>query len=263
MSPSVKNMSGTKTKVLSKREEKKRINIRWNSGIFFQVGLIVSLLLFLVIIESDWNLSSGKIFLSSTDMNLDETYLLAYRLEEPEVKTVDPQKKVKKRFIRKPVIDIYKTIIDSDPTLETNMTPTEIEPNVPSMGFTGNVPIKESGPSNVNTVQFVPLFPGCESLSTNVERRQCMSSKMNTFINRKFNSDKFSYLEVGKTHTINVMFTIGKDGKVKDIFAKAKVPELEKEALRVISKLPIMKPGKQGNTKVDVQFLVPIMFQVQ
>jgi len=263
MLPSVKNASGAKTKVLSKREEKKRINIRWNSGIFVQVGLIVCLLLFLVIIESDWNLSSGKIFLSPTDKNLDETYLLAYRLEEPEVKTVNPQKKAKKRIIRKPVIDVYKTIADTDPILETSITPTEIKPNVPSLGSTGNVPIKESGPSNVNTVQFAPIFPGCESLATNTERRQCMSSKMNSFINRKFNSDKFSYLEVGKTHTINVMFTIGKDGKVKDILAKAKVTELEKEALRVIGKMPLMKPGKQGNTEVDVQFMVPIKFQVQ
>jgi periplasmic protein TonB len=263
MLPSVKNAGGAKTKVPSKREEKKRINIRWNSGIFFQVGLIVCLLLFLAIIESDWKLSSGNLFISPTDINLDETYSLAYRLEEPIVETLDPQKTLKKRIIRKPVMDIYKTIANTDSTLETNMTPIEIQPNVPALGYTGNVAIKESGPSNVNTAQFAPLFPGCESLSTNTERRQCMSSKLNSFINRKFNSDKFSYLEVGKTHTINVMFTIGKDGKVKDILAKAKLPELEKEALRVIGKLPFMKPGKQGTAKVDVQFMVPIMFLVQ
>jgi periplasmic protein TonB len=263
MLPSVKNSSGAKTKVPSKREEKKRINIRWNSGIFFQVGLIVSLLLFLAIIESDWKLSSGNLFISPTDMNLDETYFLAYRLEEPIVETLEPQKTIKNRIIRKPVMNIFKTFANTDPTLETNMTPTEIEPNVRALGSTGNVPVKESGPSNVNTVQFVPLFPGCESLSNNTERKRCMSSKLNSFINRKFNSDKFSYMEVGKIHTINVMFTIGKDGKVKDILAKAKLPELEKEAIRVIGKLPFMKPGKQGNTKVDVQFIVPIMFQVQ
>lgn len=69
MLPSVKNASRAKTKVLSKREEKKRINIRWNSGIFFQVGLIACLLLFLAIIESDWKLSSGEIFVPSTNLN--------------------------------------------------------------------------------------------------------------------------------------------------------------------------------------------------
>jgi len=263
MLPSVKNVSGTKTKVPSKREEKKRIYIRWNSAIFFQVGLIVCLSLFLVIIESDWDLSSGYKFVPPTDMNLDETYFLAYRLEKPKIKTAKSQKKINKRIIQKPVIGAYKTIIDSDPTLETYMTPTEIEPNDPSLGSAGDVPVKESGPSNVNAVQFVPIFPGCESLSTNIERRKCMSSKINIFIKRKFNSDKFSYLEVGKTHIINVVFTIGKDGKVKDILAKAKVPELEIEAQRVIGKMPLMKPGKQGITEVDVQFMVPIMFQLQ
>lgn len=262
MLPSVKNASRAKTKVPSKREEKKRINIRWNSGIFFQVGLIACLLLFLAIIESDWKLSSGEIFVPSTNLNLDETYFLAYRLAEPEVETVEPQKKLKKRIIRKPVIDVYKFIADTDLALESIMPTTGIESNVPSIGSNGNAPTKGSGLSNINAVQFAPIFPGCESLSTNTERRQCMSSKMNTFINRKFNTDKFSDLEVGKTHTINVMFTIGKDGKVKDISAKAKLSKLEKEAIRVISKMPLMKPGKQGNTKVDVQFMVPIMFQV-
>ena len=120
MLPSVKNVSGTKTKVLSKREEKKRINIRWNSGIFFQVGLIACLLLFLAIIESDWKLSSGEIFVPSTNLNLDETYFLAYRLAEPEVETVEPQKKLKKRIIRTPVIEVNK-LIQRDQVCRTSM----------------------------------------------------------------------------------------------------------------------------------------------
>ena len=109
----------------------------------------------------------------------------------------------------------------------------------------------------------MPVFPGCESLSNNDERRNCMSSKIGKFINRKFNTDKFSELERGKIYSVSVQFTVGKDGGVKDILTRALLPEMEEEAKRVIGKMPIMQPGRQGDTEVDVLFTVPIRFQVQ
>jgi len=261
MLPSVKNASGTETKVLSKREEKKRINIRSNSVLFFQLGLVFSLLLFLFIMESNWKLSSTEGFSPPNDFGLVEPALMAYRVEEPNI-DVKPQKKLHKRVIQKPLANTFTTIPNNSPTLETDTSPSELTLEVPSKGKVKE-PTKKLGPSNINTVQFVPVFPGCESLSNNAERRACMSSKINAFINKKFNTDKFSDLESDKVHTINVLFTIGKDGKVKDIRARAKLPELEKEAQRVIAKMPLMQAGKQGNTKVEVLFMVPIKFQIQ
>ena len=100
MLPSVKNASGTETKVLSKREEKKRINIRWNSGLLFQVGLAASLIICFLVIESDWTLGTGKTYNPPNDIDWVETPLVAYRLEQPEVK-VKQQIALKQRIIPK------------------------------------------------------------------------------------------------------------------------------------------------------------------
>ena len=264
MLPSVKNASGAKTKVLSKRELKKRINIRWNSGIFFQLGLSAVLLLTFIVMESDWDLGANVKFTPKERITVVDPPFFNFTIQQPKVKTIAKvQKVVKPRVITPVVTSTFTAVPDDSKKLEPGIKSTEITAT-PATNGEGTTPVaKESKPSHINTVQFVPIFPGCESLSNNVERRNCMSSKINTFINRKFNTDSFSDLESGKIHTISVQFTIGKDGKVKDILTRAKLPELEKEAKRVIGKMPVMKPGKQGNTDVDVLFTVPIRFQVQ
>jgi len=263
MLPSVKNANGAKTKVLSKREEKKRINIRWNSTLFFQVGLVVTLLLVFLVMESDLDLGPRVQFAQDTDLDLTEHGLIAYQLEQPQVITKAPVKKpVKQRMIQKPIAQSFTAVDDNSKTTETDLPPTNVQPDPPT-GVTMPPPIKNTGPSSLDAVQFVPIFPGCESLSDNTERKACMSSKINTFINRKFNADKFTDLDANKIHTVNVQFTIGKDGNVKDIRARSVVPELETEAKRVIGRMPWMQPGKQGTIPVDVFFTVPIRFQVQ
>ncbi len=262
MLPSVKNVSGTKTKVPSKREEKKRINIRWSSGLFFQVGLAVTLLLSFLILESDWDLGSGKAFTPPDEIDWIQSPLVAYQLEQPEV-TVKPQKKIKQRIIQKPLSHTFTEVDDKTLTVEGEIPPTDVTPDPPLVGKTIAPPTTESGPASFNSVQFVPVFPGCESLSSNDERRACMSSQIGKFINKKFKTDKFSDLEQGKIYNVNVQFTVGKDGSVKDILTRAVLPEMEEEAKRVISKMPVMQPGRQGNIEVDVLFTVPIRFQVQ
>lgn len=264
MLPSVKNASGAKTKVLSKRELKKRINIRWNSGIFFQLGLAAVLLLTFIVMESDWDLGGRAMFVPKKQITIEEPAFFDFQIYQPKTKVVAKlQKVVKPRVVRPMIASVFTTVDDDNLKAEDAIPPTELTSTATATGNVNTTPIKESKPSHINTVQFVPIFPGCESLPNNVERRACMSSKVNAFINRRFNTDKFSDLESGKIHKVNVQFTIGKDGKVKDILTRAYLPELEKEARRVIGKMPLMKPGKQGNTEVDVLFSVPIKFQVQ
>lgn len=264
MLPSVKNENGANTKVPSKREQKKRINIRWNSTAFFQLGLVLLLCLSFIAMESDWSLGSVNRFVKDKEFTLEENALLSYRLEEPEVKTeVRIKKPVKQRIIQKPVTESFTPVSDDSKLPETNLPSTEINPNLAPTATVAPSPKKEPPTATYETVQFVPVFPGCESLSTNEERKDCMSQKINTFISRKFNADKYSYLDTDKTHVVNVLFTIGRDGKVKDIRARSVVPDLEEEATRVISKMPWMQPGMQGSIPVDVLFSVPIRFRSQ
>lgn len=72
-----------------------------------------------------------------------------------------------------------------------------------------------------------------------------------------------------KAHEANVQgrvitqFTVGKDGAIHDAKVVRSVsPELDAEALRVISAMPNWKPGKQGGKAVATRFTVPVVFRL-
>ena len=56
---------------------------------------------------------------------------------------------------------------------------------------------------------------------------------------------------------------IGKDGVISEIRMRGPDKNLEKEAERIISKLPQMTPGKQRGKPVRVPFSIPINFLLQ
>ena len=69
--------------------------------------------------------------------------------------------------------------------------------------------------------------------------------------------------ENGVQGRVTVRFIINKDGSVSDaIVAKGVDPHLDKEALRVISKMPNWKPGKQRGQAVRVSYNLPVRFKL-
>ena len=61
-----------------------------------------------------------------------------------------------------------------------------------------------------------------------------------------------------------VQFIVGKDGSISNATVVRSVhPELDAEALRVISLMPKWVPGKQRGQNVAVKFTIPIAFQLQ
>lgn len=112
-------------------------------------------------------------------------------------------------------------------------------------------------------IENVPVFPGCENKSGNAAKKQCMSDKISDFVNKNFEKDLAGDLGLSGRLRINVIFKIDKNGNVTNIMARAPHPGLEKEAKRVIGKLPKMKPGMQRGKAVIVPYSLPIIFQVQ
>jgi len=110
-------------------------------------------------------------------------------------------------------------------------------------------------------IEQVPLFPGCEDLSSNEEQKKCMSQKIQEHVMKNFNA------EVGKGLTgvnrVIVQFKINKEGNIEGVKARAASPELEKEGIRVIESLPQMTPGKQNGKDVNVMYSLPIVFQAK
>ncbi|KRO90182.1 MAG: energy transducer TonB, partial [Cryomorphaceae bacterium BACL29 MAG-121220-bin8] len=110
-------------------------------------------------------------------------------------------------------------------------------------------------------IEDVPLFPGCERVA-NSERRNCFQEKMNDHIRNNFRYPEIAQ-EMGIQGRVFVQFMIGKDGNISGIKTRGPDKNLEKEANRIIAKLPRMTPGAQRGRPVRVPFSIPIQFKLQ
>lgn len=247
-----------------KKSRKHEANLRRNPTLHFQIGLILALLVSIMFIELKMPTKALQ------DSSIDLT------LEDPEWATEIEIEKVKVKKITKPQVkpsaqipeeleviddndkDIVQDLIeynelDPDDDISTNLLETTkyVEP--------------DETPTEVEffRIEQVPLFPGCEGLSTNDERKECMSSKISKFVSRKFKTEIGEELGLEGLNRIFVQFTIDATGNVTNIKTRGPREELELEASRVIKLLPEMTPGKQRGVPVGVIYNLPIAFRIQ
>ena len=110
-------------------------------------------------------------------------------------------------------------------------------------------------------IEDVPLFPGCERVKKS-QRRKCFQEKMARHISKNFRYPEIAQ-EMGIQGRVYVQFVIDKDGTITAIRTRGPDKNLEKEANRIIAKLPKMTPGKQRGRPVRVPFSIPITFRLQ
>ena len=151
------------------------------------------------------------------------------------------------------------------------LTPTTIldavDPDEPLINDQINALPEDNTPFDVDEIQpFIliedaPIFPGCEGLEKEASKA-CFSKEVSKFINKNFNTGIAESLNLSGKQKIWVQFKIDKTGLVTDIEARATHKKLEKEAIRIVEKLPQMTPGKQRKKPVNVKYVLPIIFQV-
>ena len=62
---------------------------------------------------------------------------------------------------------------------------------------------------------------------------------------------------------VYVQFVVWKDGSIKDVkIVKGIHKTLDKEAFRVVNKMPKWRPGKQLGKVVNTKFTIPIKFKL-
>jgi|SRR5690554_1045422 len=251
----------------TKRDQKKDININWNSRLYFQIGIIISLLVVFFIIETPFEKDEPKPYLD-TSFNLNEPPLIDYVIElDMPVKTVEknevkptPKPEPKKQVISNEL----KVIKNLSPDIESDILSNDVLVDIPVPPKTSVAPESDnSEPKSIINVEHVPVYPGCEGLGSNAEKIDCMSTKINSFINRNFRKELLENLERNEIQKIYVQFKINSQGYITDVRANSNNERLKVEAQRVVSKLPEMKPGKQGDKNVDVLYTVPIIFKAQ
>tara|TARA_R110001583_G_scaffold52804_1_gene163536 strand:+ start:4894 stop:5625 length:732 start_codon:yes stop_codon:yes gene_type:complete len=176
-------------------------------------------------------------------------------VEPPTTSVVLPDKLIKVEDD----IEIQETIIES----------TEIdESDAVIVDMSKNIVVVEEEEEVVEDVPFViiedvPIFPGCTG--NREQLRSCFSEQISKFVLKKFNVELSSDLglQSGSIQRIFVMFKIDKDGMITNIQARAPHKKLQDEALRVVSSLPKMTPGKQRGKPVGVSYGLPIVFKIE
>lgn len=245
---------------------KKDIKIKHHSGLYFQVGLIVSLFVMLYIVNTKFEIKQYAH--EPLPPPIEDTYFIGdvTIVKEPiEVEKPKKEKKVKANHTT-----VVKDPKPEDKNKETAKEPTDTESsNTPKEGKseepTTETPIKDedNSPSNVMIVEKVPVFPGCESLSSNQEKVECMNEKMRNIIQRKFNPYLAEELGLKGTNVIQVAFVINKKGEIDNLHIRAPKKALKNETERVLGYFPKMSPGIQNGKNVDVMYSLPIVIKVE
>lgn len=236
-----------------KKNPKADLRRRW--VLFLQIGLI--LVLFLSLQAFQW-----KTYKSSSSE--DQMVHIDDLQEETPPITIVPEATPPPPPPRT-IVDIIEEVPDDSDKSEDLVAPTDVDNDDFLEPEDIEEPEKPEEPIKVpfDFIEKVPIFPGCESLSENTERKKCMSSKISNFVNKEFNTGLGAELGLTGTNLVLVMFVVNKEGVVEQIQTRAPHPELEKEARRVIGKLPKMKPGRQQGRAVPVSYTIPIRFKVQ
>lgn len=233
-------------------------NLNNKKVFFFQFGLIA--VLALVLISVEWKTEAQPMG------NPDQVNYQILNVEEmPEVKL--PKKKLEPIKTPEPKTDDFK-IVDNKTETDPDPEPEDAEPepietpdiiDLDDIDKVDNDPIVEM---SFEVIEDVPIFPGCENLDNNDERKACMNTQIQKFINKEFDAGLASDLGLEGKNRIYTTFKINHKGEVEFMNARAAHPKLKSESQRVIEKLPKMKPGKQRGKAVDVIFAVPISFNI-
>jgi periplasmic protein TonB len=145
------------------------------------------------------------------------------------------------------VVDLDKMMIN-DFAVQT-VTNGDVTAPVDSLAYTSAAVEVNDDPEPIISVEEPPVFPGGEAALL------------------KYIADNTKYppeaLENNIQGKVIVRFAVAPDGSVKRIeITRGVSPLLDEEARRVVSSLPVWKPGRQNGKAVSVWFFVPVTFRI-
>ena len=223
-----------------------KADLQKNSSLYFVIGL--AFVLFFSWQAIEWKTYKKTFDYEALDVDEDEDEEIPIT---EQIKTPPPPPPAPQVIeIVEDEEDVEETVIESTETNEEEIVEiVEVEEEEEDV----DVPFA--------VIEDVPIFPGCEGVAKS-ERRNCFQEKMNKHIVRNFRYPEIAQ-EMGIQGRVYVNFIISKDGSITNIRMRGPDKNLEKEAERIISKLPQMTPGKQRCRAVRVPFSIPITFRLQ
>ncbi len=241
--------------MLVKKNKKARLSPY--SKIFFQLGLVLSLLVIYTLLE--WK-TFDRYIREFNNSSIDTEEILNIPITERilEIKPPPPPPSAPEKIeIVANEKDIEESVLESTETDQSEKIIVEdidkIEEIVEDEAVEADIPFA--------IIEEAPVFPGCTG--TEAQKKLCLQKKINDLVTKNFRTSLAQELGLkpGKKK-VYVQFRIDKNGNIVNVRARGPHVRLEKEAIRVIKLLPKMTPGKQRNRPVKVSYTLPITLVV-
>jgi len=108
-------------------------------------------------------------------------------------------------------------------------------------------------------VELAPVYNGCEDLSIE-ETRECFNNKVSTFIKREFNLSVSKDLNLSAPKQVEAFFIINENGNLTGMKVRDSEVTVQAEILRILRKIPVMKPATQNGESVSVLCSIVITY---
>jgi|TARA_B110000263_G_scaffold194079_1_gene172295 protein TonB len=212
-----------------KSKKNPKINLENKKGMFFQIGLAITLVA--ILISFEWK-SYDKSNYNLGDLNLDDMEEEIIPITRQEVKPPPPPPPPPE------IIEIVEDEVEIENEVEIEETDTD-EDEI--------VEIEEDDEEFFMVVENMPEFPGGDlGLMKFIQK------------NVKYPAIAKEYNITGKVY---VSFIVDRKGNVTNVkIVRGVDKNLDAEAFRVVSALPKYKPGRQRGKAVRVMFTIPINF---
>lgn len=231
-------------------------DLNQNSSLYFAIGLCIMLFATYTLLNyKSYENDSLALDVLNVEEVVEEDIPLTEQLKTPPPPPPPPAV-VEEITIVEDAEEIKETLIEST---ETNQEEVIEEQQV----FVEDVLVEEEEETievPFAIVERVPTWPGCTG-KTNAELKKCFQDKITAHLSKNFKYPEVAR-ELGIFGRVFVVFTIDKDGTITGVKARGPDKLLEKEAVRIISLLPNMEPGRQRGKTVKVPYSIPINFKL-
>jgi protein TonB len=218
-----------------------KIDLKNYSGLFLQIGFVISLGLVLFAFNMTQTEKSSSSLGELENVAAEEEIIPITRQEE--IKPPPPPEAPKVSE----VINIVEDDVEIDDELKIEDTEADANTQVAIVEIEEETEVEEAQVFFI--VENMPAYPGGDGEL------------------RKYIAQNVVYPEIAKENGIQgrvfIQFVVNQKGEVEQVkVARGVDPTLDKEAIRIIQSLPKWAPGSQRGKPVKVSFTVPINFQL-
>lgn len=217
-----------------------------DKGLSLLLGLIVALGVCFVALE--WHSKVSEAADATSMVIIEEDALI---IQDEQIEETPPEPVVQQQQVEAQLPDDFKVVEDNKEVAKITFVSADEKEVLPPPAPVGPAVVEAEETEEIFTVVEEPTnFPGgmgelMKWLSKNIEYPEIA-------------------LENGVQGRVTMSFVVERDGSVTQVKVLRGVdPALDKEATRVVSKMPKWNPGKQRGKPVRQRFSIPVLFRLQ